>query len=258
MATAKAKTLDDALRAAQDALDNVAKDAHNSFHGYKYTSAEAMIEACRAALLNEGLVLSEDGAEILTFADTIHAVRVTFTIRHAQSGEGRQWNRDFLVVTEKGRPLDKAFASALTTGLNYALRGLLLVPRVDAAEDMDHDSRDRSNSRTTRGTPNRAPAAASEPKTSSVRDTVMSMVSGDDPSCPACGSTVYDNRTDPNRGRGPLWKCSSKQCTGGKDGRWPWGSWDEDYFGSVPEDAGDPPPPHFEADDVGDTSDVPF
>ena len=258
MATSKPKTIDDALRAAQESLDNVAKDATNSFHGYKYVSAEAMIEASRGALLNEGLVLSETDAT-LTDQGSCRAVKIRFELRHSESGESRTWDRDFPVVQEKGRPLDKAYASALTTGMNYALRGLLLVPRVDPSEDMDHPSRDGAKSRTTRGTPNRAPAVASEPKTSSVSDSVMSMISGDDPSCPSCGSTVYDNRSDPNRGRGPLWKCSSKQCTGGKDGRWPWGSWDEDYFGNAPNDDDDgAPPPHFEADESSEASDIPF
>lgn len=40
-------------------------------------------------------------------------------------------------MPEKGRPLDKAFATALTTALKYWLRDLLLLPRVVADDDMD-------------------------------------------------------------------------------------------------------------------------
>jgi hypothetical protein len=38
------------------------------------------------------------------------------------------------VVPERGRPLDKAFAVALTTSLSYLLRDLLQMPRGDEAD----------------------------------------------------------------------------------------------------------------------------
>jgi len=40
------------------------------------------------------------------------------------------------VVPDRGRPPDKALASALTTSLAYLLRDLLLMPRVDPADDL--------------------------------------------------------------------------------------------------------------------------
>ena len=241
-----AKTLDGALRAAQDNLQVVPRDANNSFHGYSYTSAEAMMGAVRSVLLAEGLVLSETGTEIIILGDRVAGVRVGFSLRHVESGESREWSRDFPVVPEKGRPMDKAFASALTTGLNYALRGLLLVPRVDAGEDMDHDSRDRGSARTARG-----------PSTSDLapRPAPGNGAAGVVPPCPSCGGRVYDNRQDPDRGNRPLWSCSIRmgegRCRGGKDGQFPWGSYDEeppDLFatGGSPPVYDDPPPPHFD------------
>lgn len=51
--------------------------------------------------------------------------------------------------------------------------------------------------------------------------------------CPSCGSPVYDNRADIEAGkRGekyPRFKCSSRTCTGGSDGR-PWVTWDPHFF----------------------------
>lgn len=50
--------------------------------------------------------------------------------------------------------------------------------------------------------------------------------------CPACGSQVYDNRRENAGTKKPLWKCSNRNCTGGK-GNYSWASWEED-----PGDAG--------------------
>lgn len=49
--------------------------------------------------------------------------------------------------------------------------------------------------------------------------------------CPACGSGVYDNRKDPNRGSRPLFKCKSRSCTAGSKGR-PWASYNPQEFAS--------------------------
>jgi len=68
-------------------------------------------------------------------------------------------------IEEKGRPRDKAVATALTYSLGYFLRGLLLLPRVDEATDVDrrddtkHDPRDRPAN----GAQRQAPPSASPP-----------------------------------------------------------------------------------------------
>lgn len=147
MATSKIPpTILASLKVSQDNLGDVPKDSTNSYHKYKYTSAEQMITSCREALLSGGLVFSELHAEMIHLVDKLCAARVTYRLQHPESGESFEWTRDFPIVPEKGRPLDKAFAGTLTTSLNYALRGLLLVPRVDPLDEMDHGDRDSAPS----------------------------------------------------------------------------------------------------------------
>jgi hypothetical protein len=58
-----------------------------------------------------------------------------FSLLHT-SGEERQLSTAWPIVPDKGRPADKAAASAATTSLAYLLRDLLLAPRVDPADDL--------------------------------------------------------------------------------------------------------------------------
>lgn len=86
--------------------------------------------------------------------------------------------------------------------------------------------------------PSDGPAAVSAPHSSSPSGMA----------CPACGSSVYDNRADIASGskseKFPKFKCSAKPCTGvtadgeqvtdGKAGE-PWCTWHEHYFDEVGE-----------------------
>ena len=126
--TKKAGGLAAALLVAQRSLQAVEKDATNSFHRYAYVSAEQMIGAARSALHSAGLVvfrrewnLREDGVSVFSLVE----------VAHPDSGERMLCDFCFPVVCEKGRPIDKAVAGALTTSLSYFLRDLLLVPRED-------------------------------------------------------------------------------------------------------------------------------
>ncbi len=49
------------------------------------------------------------------------------------------------IVPERGRPLDKAIASAKTSSLGYLLRDLMVAPRVLPGDDMDDSARDAAN-----------------------------------------------------------------------------------------------------------------
>lgn len=137
-----------ALVAAQRALPGVLKDAANSFHRYRYVSSESMIRECRAALHEAGLALipvSETirpAPELATFGAAC-VLSASWELFHGPSGESTPLTWEWPVVPEKGRPLDKALASARTTGLGYGLRDLLLAPRVDHEDDMDWSGRDR-------------------------------------------------------------------------------------------------------------------
>ena len=136
----KTETLSAALLAAQRALPSVTKDAKNSFHHYSYVSAEGMIGACREVLHGAGLAVRRAGWK---FDGTPEGgiVTSTFILTHAASGETANDEVTWPAIPEKGRPIDKALAGALTSSLGYYLRDLLLVPREDEAEMDRRDDR---------------------------------------------------------------------------------------------------------------------
>jgi len=134
------QTLASALLAAQKALPSVGKDAKNSFHHYAYVSAEAMIGACRDALHGAGLTVRRAGWKFDGSPEG-GIVNSTFILTHGPTGESVSDEIAWICVPEKGRPIDKAMAGALTSSLGYYLRDLLLVPREDESEMDRRDDR---------------------------------------------------------------------------------------------------------------------
>lgn len=127
-----------ALLMAQRAINPVEKTSANNFHRYKYASAEAMVEEARRALNGAGLVCICKGW-IAGHSHNDHhppQANVIYTLAH-ESGETLEFHTTTPVIEEKGRPLDKAVATALTYNLGYFLRGLLLMPRVEEGTDVD-------------------------------------------------------------------------------------------------------------------------
>ena len=135
-----------ALAKAIAGCHSVAKDARNEFHKYDYASADAIINEARKALAEAGLVVvpveaSVNGSE-REGADRFELVR-TFLLLH-ESGESVPMRVVWPICTERGRPLDKATGAADTLSLSYLLRDLLLMPRVDPADEVNaRDDRPR-------------------------------------------------------------------------------------------------------------------
>lgn len=134
------------LASAQANLKAVGKGSTNDFHGYKYTSAEDMLTACRSALLDAGLVCMRDSWSVLEVAGTIYVKSIVTVSCFGTTGDDKApefttIHKDFLypVCPGNGRPMDKAVSAALTTGLSYWLRDLLLLPRVDGLEVDNRD-----------------------------------------------------------------------------------------------------------------------
>jgi hypothetical protein len=127
------KALAAALVKAQLAAEAVGKDSTNTFHKYKYASAEAMLAEGRQALASAGLALYQRGWEVDSERSVI---TVFYTLLH-DSGERIGWAAQTSIVPDKGRPQDKAEAAALTYSIAYAIRGLLLLPRVDETASVD-------------------------------------------------------------------------------------------------------------------------
>src|SRR5688572_27252394 len=129
-----------ALAKAQAAARAVEKSATNSFHRYKYASAEAVIEESRHALAGSGLALLPTRYAVERREDGMMLV-ARYALTHA-SGEKIDLESETPIIPEKGRPEDKATATAKTFDLAYLLRGLLLLPRVE--EGTEADERDDS------------------------------------------------------------------------------------------------------------------
>jgi hypothetical protein len=134
-----------ALARAIGKAQAVEKDSNNSFHKYKYASAEALLEEGRGALAAEGLcvfplawfaVPRDTGEQHQGPAGYYADLKVKYRLAHA-SGAFVDCEAETPVISEKGRPEDKAVATALTCSLGYFVRGLLLLPRVDEGHDVD-------------------------------------------------------------------------------------------------------------------------
>lgn len=132
-----------ALVAAQKRVSHVGKDAKNEFHNYKYASSEAVIDEASGALSEEGLAflplrIERDPAQVEhvwtgegedAWISTPRRMRAVYLLLH-ESGEQFEFESSMPVIPEKGRPEDKAEFGARTENLAYALRDLLLIPRL--------------------------------------------------------------------------------------------------------------------------------
>lgn len=135
-----------ALAQAQARARSVEKDAKNTFHKYAYASAEAILGEAKHALEGTGLALVPQN-DAVAASPAVEGQPVSWVLTRGlllvhSSGESIHLTTSWPIVPDKGRPLDKAVASARTTSLAYLLRDLLLMPRVAEGEDMDHGSRD--------------------------------------------------------------------------------------------------------------------
>lgn len=122
------------LVAAQMAMARVTKDSRVAFGNqrYAYTSAEDMIGACREALLAAGLALVRTW-DINYIADRGAFVISDFLLCWDGGSHEIGVRVPFPIVGQNGKGDDKALATALTSGLGYFLRDLLLVPKEDDA-----------------------------------------------------------------------------------------------------------------------------
>ena len=123
------------LVAAQMAMARVTKDSRVAFGNqrYAYTSAEDMIGACREALLSAGLALIRTW-DISHIAEHGAFVVSDFVLCWDGGSHEIGVRVPFPIVSQGGKGDDKALATALTSGLGYFLRDLLLVPKEDDAQ----------------------------------------------------------------------------------------------------------------------------
>lgn len=146
-----------ALVAAQKLAEAVEKDARNNFHNYAYASAEAIIAEARSALSAAGLAVlplsierDSDARDHVWMGEGDDAwisqprrIKATYRLLH-ESGESMDFWSTTPVIPEKGRPEDKAEFGARTENLGYALRDLLLLPRVKEEIPSGRDDRNKA------------------------------------------------------------------------------------------------------------------
>ena len=135
-----------ALAMAQAEASAVGKRSRNEHHRYSYASSEDVIAEAREALSACGLAFvcvsaaceamcdieSIDGEGVVRRATQWQA-RCHYLLVHS-SGESLAIESATPILPEKGRPLDKALATAKTYDLAYTLRSVLLLPRLDPRE----------------------------------------------------------------------------------------------------------------------------
>ena len=133
MTTKKKTTLATALAAAHASADRIDKDSRNDFARYDYTRAEALMAMWTKIGEAHGLSLSPAALNIEG-----GVLRTCWILEHAESEGTREIRMDWPIVEAKGKPMDKAVASARTSSLGYLIRDLLIAPRVHPTDDMDH------------------------------------------------------------------------------------------------------------------------
>lgn len=132
-----------ALLEVQKKVQGAPKDGFNDYHNYNYTTAEEMITICRPILLEEGLVVYRPAWKYIPATEmTPPGIECQMVLAHAASGEVETYTYSFPAIPEKGRPVDKAVAAALTSSMGYWLRDLLLLPRGNELSMDNRDDRD--------------------------------------------------------------------------------------------------------------------
>lgn len=125
-------SLSKALALARDRCKSAAKDSRNSYYNYDYASADGVIQTAREAMAGLELALIPVCEELTTLQggnQTFFSLNRLLVLSHS-SGESVPLEiRGWPVIPEKGRPLDKAYAAALSSSLSYKLRDLLQMPR---------------------------------------------------------------------------------------------------------------------------------
>ena len=121
-----------ALAAARDKCGAAAKDAKNAHHNYRYASADEVIEVAKTALEGTGLSLVPGCPKLRVLgsgATALFALTRTFVLIHASGEILPLGELEWPVMPNTGRPVDKAYAIAITSSLAYLYRDLLAMPR---------------------------------------------------------------------------------------------------------------------------------
>lgn len=146
-----------ALAKAQAAAKSVGKDSKNKHFGYQYASADDIAAAGREALSAHGLALIRTSWGLNNVVATIYAEKdgdgkdtettyhdakivAHYLLTHESGASIEVGPYDMAVIQERGKPLDKSEAGALTVLNGYVVLGILCLDR--AASDANIEDRD--------------------------------------------------------------------------------------------------------------------
>lgn len=97
-------------------------------NGYKYVSSEKMIDVCRKALHKHDLTPLRRHYKTDMERNMVTSY---YEVWYKDGADSLDMTGEFPIVASTRNPADKAVAIALTTGMSYWLRDLLLIPRQD-------------------------------------------------------------------------------------------------------------------------------
>ena len=166
------------IHKAQAEVESALKGSTNTFHGYKYASADEVVLVARDALTAAGLawIVIEQSIELMDqggpedrgsaswAGGAVGFLRATYAMVCIDNGAMHCFKTEVPIIPEPGkssgwsRPLDKAVFGARTEANGYALRDALLIPREDAPDVSGR--RDGSSRREDNGGGRRTPEVA--------------------------------------------------------------------------------------------------
>jgi hypothetical protein len=112
-------------------------------------SAEAMIAKTRQVMVELGLVFMRDECVLKTTEGGVPYIVQEFILTDVESGEQTRVGMDLPCPARKGMPEDKAVMAAMTSGINYALRDLLMISRgredqIEAYDDARYEPKPKA------------------------------------------------------------------------------------------------------------------
>ena len=142
-----------ALALTRARCKGTSKDSTNVHHNYRYASADEVIATASAALAGSGLALirAEELSVVGADQHAFYALDRVLILSHSSGEFVALEVKNWPVILERGRPLDKAYAIALTSSLAYKFTDLLQMPRGDQFDDVAPRTTDTRRRRTRPG-----------------------------------------------------------------------------------------------------------
>jgi hypothetical protein len=114
----------EALSKAQGEMGAAEKDSKNPFLDYKYSSLDAVIDACRPALSKNGLAVIQSSKDIME--GDVPKVLVTTMLAHLSG----QWVRESIsmpIIVQKGLTSLQSMGVSITYGRRYGITGMVMI-----------------------------------------------------------------------------------------------------------------------------------